>query len=335
MCFEPFFGWLFHAFGVDESATRVMPRGFNSTPCWFPFTLRQYYLYIQNKDTCSYCCQEFCCEGPPELIPRCAGFLIGSGVTLPCCILETVIVYASMTCGLTASICNDLFCKCRQVCSVPADICKVLCCSCINNSCNQCENLCSSVPSANNSVSVDPVICQPLAQNNAPASPNASDVQSGLLPAYSVSYTNIPVCVQPGVHDAPPVYDSVIRAQPGLSSYSVIPVTRVPPPIYVPVSFLIFPVDGQITSVPIDCPVVPSYHFPSPYQLSYGADGQKAEAMFEYQATDVDEVTFDTGDILYNIEIVDEGWWKGTCSGVHGMFPSNYVKLIAANTNEN
>ena len=41
------------------------------------------------------------------------------------------------------------------------------------------------------------------------------------------------------------------------------------------------------------------------------------------------EVTFDPGDVITNIEMIDEGWWRGTApSGHHGMFPANFVELI-------
>lgn len=40
-----------------------------------------------------------------------------------------------------------------------------------------------------------------------------------------------------------------------------------------------------------------------------------------------DEITFDPGDIITDIEEVDEGWWMGTCHGQRGLFPSNYVEM--------
>lgn len=42
-----------------------------------------------------------------------------------------------------------------------------------------------------------------------------------------------------------------------------------------------------------------------------------------------EEISFDPGDVITNIEQIDEGWWKGTGpDGRHGMFPANYVELI-------
>jgi len=52
-----------------------------------------------------------------------------------------------------------------------------------------------------------------------------------------------------------------------------------------------------------------------------------AIALYDYQATDDDEISFDPDDIITNLEFIDEGWWRGTCHGVHGLFPANYVEL--------
>lgn len=42
------------------------------------------------------------------------------------------------------------------------------------------------------------------------------------------------------------------------------------------------------------------------------------------------EISFDPGDIITNIEQVDEGWWQGLApDGItYGLFPANYVELI-------
>ncbi|XP_053501877.1 drebrin-like protein B isoform X1 [Ictalurus furcatus] len=54
-----------------------------------------------------------------------------------------------------------------------------------------------------------------------------------------------------------------------------------------------------------------------------------AKALYDYQAADETEITFDPGDIITVVEMTDEGWWHGYGPGGHyGMFPSNYVELI-------
>lgn len=41
-----------------------------------------------------------------------------------------------------------------------------------------------------------------------------------------------------------------------------------------------------------------------------------------------DEISFMPDDIITNIEMVDEGWWKGTCNGRTGLFPATFVELM-------
>jgi drebrin-like protein len=52
-----------------------------------------------------------------------------------------------------------------------------------------------------------------------------------------------------------------------------------------------------------------------------------AVAEFDYEAAEEGELTFAEGDIITEIEFVDESWWSGTHNGVQGLFPSNYVVL--------
>ncbi|XP_012589777.1 PREDICTED: src substrate cortactin [Condylura cristata] len=40
-----------------------------------------------------------------------------------------------------------------------------------------------------------------------------------------------------------------------------------------------------------------------------------------------DEISFDPDDVITNIEMIDEGWWRGLCKGSYGLFPANYVEL--------
>uniref|UniRef100_A0A674CFW0 Drebrin like n=1 Tax=Salmo trutta TaxID=8032 RepID=A0A674CFW0_SALTR len=57
--------------------------------------------------------------------------------------------------------------------------------------------------------------------------------------------------------------------------------------------------------------------------------GLCARALYDYQAADETEISFDPDDILNGIEMIDEGWWRGYGPDGHfGMFPANYVELI-------
>ncbi|RLW10198.1 hypothetical protein DV515_00002517 [Chloebia gouldiae] len=55
--------------------------------------------------------------------------------------------------------------------------------------------------------------------------------------------------------------------------------------------------------------------------------GITAIALYDYQAAGDDEISFDPDDILTNIEMIDDGWWRGVCKGRYGLFPANYVEL--------
>ncbi|XP_030233515.1 src substrate cortactin isoform X2 [Gadus morhua] len=55
--------------------------------------------------------------------------------------------------------------------------------------------------------------------------------------------------------------------------------------------------------------------------------GVTAVALYDYQAAGEDEISFDPDDIITNIEMIDEGWWRGVCGGAYGLFPANYVEV--------
>uniref|UniRef100_A0A7N6BSH9 SH3 domain-containing protein n=1 Tax=Anabas testudineus TaxID=64144 RepID=A0A7N6BSH9_ANATE len=55
--------------------------------------------------------------------------------------------------------------------------------------------------------------------------------------------------------------------------------------------------------------------------------GQTARAIYDYQGEADDEISFKPDDIITNIEMIDEGWWKGHCNGRAGLFPAAYVEL--------
>ncbi|XP_050049319.1 drebrin-like protein B isoform X1 [Dermacentor andersoni] len=57
--------------------------------------------------------------------------------------------------------------------------------------------------------------------------------------------------------------------------------------------------------------------------------GLKARALYDYQAADDTEISFDPDDVITHIEQIDEGWWQGLGpDGTYGLFPANYVELI-------
>ncbi|KAM4747949.1 src substrate cortactin-like [Rhinophrynus dorsalis] len=59
-----------------------------------------------------------------------------------------------------------------------------------------------------------------------------------------------------------------------------------------------------------------------------GPSGISAIAIYDYEGGGDDEISFQPQDLITNIEMLDEGWWSGTCNGHHGLFPANYVELV-------
>jgi len=54
-----------------------------------------------------------------------------------------------------------------------------------------------------------------------------------------------------------------------------------------------------------------------------------AVALYDYQASDETEISFDPGQIISHIDQIDPGWWQGLGpSGNYGLFPANYVDII-------
>lgn len=57
--------------------------------------------------------------------------------------------------------------------------------------------------------------------------------------------------------------------------------------------------------------------------------GMCAVALYDYQAADETEISFDPGQIITHIDQIDPGWWQGLGpDGNYGLFPANYVDLI-------
>uniref|UniRef100_A0A8C9FFJ8 Drebrin like n=1 Tax=Pavo cristatus TaxID=9049 RepID=A0A8C9FFJ8_PAVCR len=75
----------------------------------------------------------------------------------------------------------------------------------------------------------------------------------------------------------------------------------------------------------------PQYQYLSGYQQEpeLAGKGLCARALYDYQAADDTEISFDPENIITNIEMIDEGWWRGYGPDGHfGMFPANYVELL-------
>ncbi|XP_044517489.1 LIM and SH3 domain protein 1-like [Gracilinanus agilis] len=80
----------------------------------------------------------------------------------------------------------------------------------------------------------------------------------------------------------------------------------------------------------------PSYGYKEPAaQVSIqrnapGAGGKRYRAVYDYSAADEDEVSFQDGDTIVNVQQIDDGWMYGTVerTGDTGMLPANYMEII-------
>ncbi|XP_019866003.1 LIM and SH3 domain protein F42H10.3 [Aethina tumida] len=66
-----------------------------------------------------------------------------------------------------------------------------------------------------------------------------------------------------------------------------------------------------------------------PVNHNYGSLGRVYKAMYDYEAQDDDEVSFQDGDLIINVSSIDGGWMTGEVqrTGQVGMLPANYVQL--------
>lgn len=57
---------------------------------------------------------------------------------------------------------------------------------------------------------------------------------------------------------------------------------------------------------------------------------KRYRAVYDYSAADEDEVSFQDGDTIINVQQIDDGWMYGTVerTGDTGMLPANYVEAI-------
>uniref|UniRef100_A0A3P9D9L9 LIM and SH3 domain protein 1 n=2 Tax=Haplochromini TaxID=319058 RepID=A0A3P9D9L9_9CICH len=80
-----------------------------------------------------------------------------------------------------------------------------------------------------------------------------------------------------------------------------------------------------------------NYHYdpaPEPVRQAAAAPppsaGKRYRAVYDYSAADEDEVSFMDGDVIVDVQQIDEGWMYGRVerTGQQGMLPANYVEAI-------
>ncbi|XP_018581619.2 hematopoietic lineage cell-specific protein-like isoform X3 [Scleropages formosus] len=57
-----------------------------------------------------------------------------------------------------------------------------------------------------------------------------------------------------------------------------------------------------------------------------------AVAMYSYRGEDEDEISFSVSDVITNIEMASEAWWRGYCHGRFGYFPACFVQVFQCST---
>ncbi|XP_044873672.1 SH3 domain-containing protein 19 isoform X3 [Mauremys mutica] len=61
---------------------------------------------------------------------------------------------------------------------------------------------------------------------------------------------------------------------------------------------------------------------------SPGCRKGKAKALYDFQGQNEDELSFKAGDIITELEPVDEDWMSGEVQGKSGIFPKNFVQVL-------
>ncbi|KAM5229946.1 SH3 domain-containing protein 19 isoform 1-T1 [Hipposideros larvatus] len=56
--------------------------------------------------------------------------------------------------------------------------------------------------------------------------------------------------------------------------------------------------------------------------------GRKATALYDFHGENEDELSFKAGDIITELESVDDDWMSGELMGKSGIFPKNYVQIL-------
>ncbi|XP_068150138.1 LIM and SH3 domain protein Lasp isoform X4 [Drosophila tropicalis] len=72
----------------------------------------------------------------------------------------------------------------------------------------------------------------------------------------------------------------------------------------------------------------PSYDSVQEKATRHGGSLRVYRAIYDYEAQDVDEVSFREGDVIFEVESIDSGWMTGRVerTGKTGMLPANYVE---------
>lgn len=63
-------------------------------------------------------------------------------------------------------------------------------------------------------------------------------------------------------------------------------------------------------------------------QQDGGAGGQRAKALYNFPSTCDEELSLQVGDIITNLESIDDEWFLGDLRGKRALVPKNYVQAL-------
>lgn len=52
-----------------------------------------------------------------------------------------------------------------------------------------------------------------------------------------------------------------------------------------------------------------------------------ADAVWDHDAQDTDELTFKVGDVIEILDMTDDVWWQGSVQNATGWFPASFVRV--------
>lgn len=75
---------------------------------------------------------------------------------------------------------------------------------------------------------------------------------------------------------------------------------------------------------------------PEPVKEELPKSGPLATAQYDYEKDEDNEISFNEGDLIVEIEFTDEEWWSGkhSVTGAVGLFPATYVSLVEEEENK-
>lgn len=56
--------------------------------------------------------------------------------------------------------------------------------------------------------------------------------------------------------------------------------------------------------------------------------GRKVKALYDFLGENEDELSFKAGDVITELEPIDDDWMSGELMGRSGIFPKNYVQFL-------